>query len=273
MSFCIDTSRLVPIRSFTAAEAHYNNTAPIRGYYKDIEGVPLRSDRKNWLSMRLMKRPYGYAAQLYKTDVVQWHADGTMSLDAAWNNRSTNKFAAAHLPYGMAVSTLRGNSVLHCAQGVFPLSYGEVRLVKGTDSIGMPCWEVDTESVPPMCYPKLNLKRAAVARKQIAPLMAYLTTLEAMGPIDGDAWRALRNEAGWAVTTMYDMVTPERFGVVASRFYRIWCGNHSGGLAHRLDPKAKAKLTKLFYELTGCHDTIMLEPGTTHRLMRKYEGE
>jgi len=274
MSFCINTAPLVAIRSFAAAEAHFNNTAPIRGYDKDAEGVPLRRDRKNWRSMRLMKRPYGYAARLYHTDVVQWHADGTMRVDASYSSRSTNVFATLYLPYDMFVSSMYGKSVLRCAQGVFPLVYGEIRLTLCKDDTKMTAWRVDTASVPTMCYPKLNLKRAAAARKQLAPLMAYLTTLEAMGPLSSEAVHAMYGDHSKTyVTYAHDMVDPEKFAAVAARHYRSWFYRSTGTTANKLDSNAKVTLTKLFYEMTGCYDTILLDTGTTHPKMRKFEGE
>jgi hypothetical protein len=90
----IDTSKLVSIDSFHEAKREFESIKEIRGQNKHEVGVPLRHNRKDWHKYSLVKlNDYSYAAKLYDTDVVTWHIDGSVHINATYGSVTTASFA------------------------------------------------------------------------------------------------------------------------------------------------------------------------------------
>ncbi len=96
-NYCRATS-LPAIDSYEKAAAEWEKTKPIRGRaYTDKRplGKMRAVDR-----FAIIKRGDSYALRYHNTDVVTYHADGSITLDY-WASKSTDEFANRLLPKGV----------------------------------------------------------------------------------------------------------------------------------------------------------------------------
>lgn len=286
MAFHIDNRKFHSIRSYEQAEAVYKGTNAIRGRVKEFSGVPLRSDRRNGAYMRVIKTDAGYACRLYNTNVVLYRHDGAIDLDLTYESLSTRIFADTLSPFAIHISALRGKSLVHDKDGAYYAGRNIITLVK-TDKDGPTGsgWRVARSTIPAAGYPILNRKRAADARKRLAPFLAYLHTMRSVGAITQDAWKEMRDSAEGKVITMRftpgytthlyvrhlraeQFEDPELFPAVAAELYRNTYNYATGGYWCELVPNAEKVVRDHMYDALQCFDIKPLAVGEVHRNMQ-----
>jgi len=100
MGYGYDGYDLPCIKDYEEAKRFFENTKPIRGH--DVNTVPLESRKKTGVC--LSKRPNGdYVAQLWRTDIIAYHPDNSITFMPAYLSMSTDRFAqrlTRYTPYG-----------------------------------------------------------------------------------------------------------------------------------------------------------------------------
>ena len=289
----LQTNKFVTLSSYAEAEAHFNNTKPIRGRTKDNDGVPLRCDRRYHQSYRLLKlnnptdqtaKP-AYAARLYRTDVVTFFHDGSVMLDIGYNSTTTADFASHFLPHGFSCHLFAGKCVLSehrtkqhyvCKQKV------GLALNLTTDPLtNTKRYEVARSTVPPMYVQKVDKKRGAAARKLVKPLLDYCQTLAALGPISMETFQNMRgdnNGPRWGslvAPTLNYLTDDTNFPKLAATFYSsrsYYQGKHytPDPICVINDKRAKAEILDAAYRLTDAYYKDLLPYGKVHRKMQFY---
>lgn len=87
------------IRNYDHAKAKYENTKPIRGRSVDIR--PLEARRNDKLTIR--KVGDGYVIKMYHTDIVTYHADGSISFDP-YKSITTSQAVNRYTPYAFGAT-------------------------------------------------------------------------------------------------------------------------------------------------------------------------
>jgi hypothetical protein len=201
--FCINAYKMVSVHSFQKAEEYYNKTKPVRGCDKNLHGVPLRSDRRNWRNMYLRKvkagDDYAYACRLYRTDVVTFYRDGAIMVDTSYNSQSTNRFAeyfAPVLAYHYAgYPVIRAYTHDSTYDSGFIVCTKPITLRHSLTSLGMTTYTIDTSDTPKMVVPFRKRKEAGIVRNKLAPLVAYINTMQSLGPISIEAYKAMKYDS------------------------------------------------------------------------------
>ena len=259
MSFQLNTNSLRSVRSYEEAARYFASTKPIRGFDKDYNGVPLNTARKSSQPYWLVRRGDAYAARLYNTDVVTFKPDGGIVLDSTYNSNTTRAFADFFTPCSISVHSFGGNCVVRDAEGVFyaPIA-APVRF--------SPNHLADRSALPQMGVPYTDRKLATAARKECAPLMDYLRTMRALGPISCEAVREMKG----AHTGVYELTARNAhwltnhamFPVVVATLYR----SRYDGQTTNIIADAKVKqLNALILRAGGAIKTRPLPAGVLHR--------
>lgn len=241
------------IRSWSDAKIAFENTAPIRGEDKCLSGVPLERSRRAHRTKFLSRHtsPDGevsFRLHLYYTSVVTYHQDGRVTLDLSYTTVSTAGFANALTPPDVHVRLERGNMVVRClGTGEF-IANGTVTLRRAVGGDYVP------DGTPQRYYDKLNLSRAAQARKQIRPLLDYLHTIEALTPISREAYAGMRA----AIPSPLDVENPDHFPAIAASLLQ----HGPRGLAYIMPPDWKSAFLRRVYGQLGCYDRTPVPYGT-----------
>ena len=146
-----------PLPSYASALAHFNAVKPTRGW--DHRPLGKRSHRH---TKQIHQRPDGsIACHLWRTDVVIWHPDNSLSL-TSYQSNSTDSFAGCVLGWGNFPQAMfaQGNYV-RCGDRVYRLSQ-ETRFEQTENSWGDKIWVPVTDTVPVKHY-TINRKRAREA--------------------------------------------------------------------------------------------------------------
>lgn len=214
MAFILNTDVVEYLRAYSEARHFYETTKPIRGRDKDVDGVPLHKDRRNWHKYRLIKRGTDYSVRLYQTDVVTWHTNGDITLDWSYGSRSTSDLVNLYAPLGFGVDNkgitisvsrnrmtpkqraryeAEGNGVYHMHRRTPTfICHGKTRLVY-SKKLGH-----HTLRDTPVAYrQELSTKLTAPLRKKVEPFIQYLKTVCAMTPPESAerAWGVQEDEA------------------------------------------------------------------------------
>ena len=287
MAFSIAAHDLATIRSYDQAKTHLINTKPVR----TTGNVPLRRDRKNHGHMYIHSFYDGrIACRLYATDVVTYYPDGRVHLDTSYASQSTNAFASQFTPRAVSCYLERGQPCVHvagileatqfiCPPGgllIRPASdpHPDPLLARTTPYTVAPD---DNPALANQCERKLNLSRAAKARKPIAPLLEYAKTLAALGPMTHEAWRAMRGDGRLTHAHLYlsylipeDVTNPDRWPEIAS----LCCVNYfRNATPDRVAvdlPRLKEALTAAMYRYFSVYDYVPLGWGTLPNDIKKY---
>lgn len=271
MGFHIATHNLATIRDFAACEAYFHNTATIRGFTKEVHGVPLRRDRKNHYTSALhrLKNGESYACRLYRSDVVTFYRDGRIRVDLTYHSMSTAVFAESFMPYGLGVQS---KVLLADREGVYSGAYSPLELVRNPQG----AYAVNRDTVPTMGVRRVDRKKTKVPRDLIRPLVAYANTLIACTP-DG-----LTQEAVMAMrvtptpynphihqASLEDLTNPELWPELVSREMRTRYIPSLGETRSFIDPSFFPRLRDRAYELSGAYYMETLPVGTVHPKMEK----
>lgn len=277
----LNTRTFPVLRSYADCEAYYNETAPIRGYSKDAAGVPLRRDRKNHAVMALLRRgdtygdPYGdrYICRLYRTDVVTFHASGTIVVDATYGSLSTRDFANCFLPYGVRCTSLAGMELVSDADGTYPAGLYPLAL-RPNKMCHDGAYRVSRDTVPLMGVKKVDRKKTAAPRAAIKPLLEYARAFAAMIEADGlssearDAMKPHETYAYITMNTMDTLAAPENWTSLAANAMKSGWMHRFGGTRYRLNYEEFAKRVRdAAYTLTGAYYLEPLPVGTVHKHM------
>jgi hypothetical protein len=217
------------------------------------------------------------ACRLYATDVVVYYPDGRIHLDTSYASRSTALFADALTPYAVRTSNTRDNPHVYVVgvgefvcppEGLWLRHTMSEALAYNTQ---VACVPEDNPSLSQQCEKRLNLSRAAKARKPIAPLLAYAKTLAACGPMPHEAWRAMRGD--WRghrhdlqYLTPEDVANPENWPSLVS----LCCSSDWTGVVRVNLADLKATLTTTMYRLYDVYDYVQLEWGTLPTDIKRY---
>jgi len=270
MAYHIATHNLATTRDFASCEAYFNNTATIRGFTKEVHGVPLRRDRKNHYTSALhrLKNGEAYACRLYRSDVVTFHRDGRIVVDLTYHSMSTAVFASSFMPYSV---TVQSQVLLADREGVYSGAYSPLELVP---SQGV--YAVNRDTVPTMGVRRVDRKKTKVPRDLIQPLVDYANTLIACTP------EGLTQEAAMAMrvtptpynphihqASLEDLTSPEMWPALVSRHMRTRFLYSSGDTRSFIDPSFFQRLRDRAYELSGAYYMEPLPVGTVHPKMEK----
>lgn len=291
MAFGINVYNIRSIRSYEDAAAYFNETAPLRGMDKEQMGVSLRGSTTSSRKYTMLKKlvifkgrdeagntitEVAYACALYGTNVVTFHADHSVVVNIAYGSRSTDAFANRHLGWWPSPLVTAGERDKHHA---ITTQAGKVYF-QARDAAGIrfeavasggdcgECFNIDISTVRRMNYKKLNLKRAAAARKSIAPFVAYVKTMMALGDVSSDAVREMREGSTpplWRTPSMEHMTNPEKFARVLSAYY-IDAGWRTPGVA-RLHVNTAEMIRDHVYRVQQVYDEVELPLGQTRRGM------
>ena len=258
----INSNRLNPIRNFAEAKAYYENTSPIRGYIKDLYGVPLHKKRERHNVYRLVRKSNryeeshgeSYACRLYETDIITWHADGTVMLDVTYFSQTTREFARFYMPhYGVAIYPHEGRHVVRDDVGHYKASTKPVRLIK----VGA-VWRVDASTAKIETRPVLDKSKAAAVRKELRPFMQYVKTMRALGPIHYKTWLEMRDNVGLSNALMESMTDERKFLSVVLACYINEYHRYNDNPMCRIPDHAEARLREAAYKERGCYNEVPL---------------
>lgn len=104
-------SKLICLRNYSEALKRYEKTDPWRNA-SDPTIRPLESRRKHHVTIRKLNDG-SIACRLYRTDVVTYHPDDSITIQP-YNSNSTNSFANALLPAPLAVNFTSSAGWLIC---------------------------------------------------------------------------------------------------------------------------------------------------------------
>lgn len=132
MAFHIDTYNIPPIRNYSDAKQYWSRIKPWRGA-GDMNARPIAGRNKKHMIMR-MTNDESIAFRLHGTDVVVYHPDGTITLNA-YPSVSTDMFARSLTPSGISTSFNNGAGyLLHLERGdttmTFRMARESVRLMR-----------------------------------------------------------------------------------------------------------------------------------------------
>ena len=269
MSFSIDTYRLPRIRCFQDAEVYYNNTQAIRGQDKSSAGVPLRSDRKNWRTTSLRKlNNGGYALRLYYTDVVVYHSDGSVTLDVSYKSRSTNEFASALLPPSINACTRFDRPVVYIGNNGYGYDYylgiRPMTFIKNPETNTYALLNPEQLAVTKQV---LNRKRAKAVREMLQPLMGFVNTMRAMGPLSEDALVGVPSLIVYSSYVTEEYITnPDNFMMFLRPYYRS--ASVGGRWGARLQEHTEKAILKEAYRRFDAYDRVPLPQGKIHKTMK-----
>lgn len=185
--FGIHTHTLATIRSYEQAEAYFESRKCRRSEDKHYHGVSLHpSIHKD--HVRLIKRDDGaaYALRYHRTDVVTYHADGTVEVDVSYASQNTARFADNYLPYRLSARFTQGRC---WADEV--TSYQTLRFAPDIESR----WTLlNPEDAMQFQMRRVDRAKANAAWRdeKIVSLRQYLTTMLALAPLSeevvGGGW-------------------------------------------------------------------------------------
>lgn len=194
MAFSIDTSTMPRLDSWIKALSRWEATKPWRGA-SDTNTRPL--DRSRAQTHKTIRRVGDdIVCRLYRTDVVTYHKDDSITLSFdTWNSVSTGMFADYLTPGGLVVSGPSGQVSFTNAQGesvVVRLSLPTrfVRVGEGPHPYGehrgrVTTWKIADEStLRPFRHCTVNRKkaRAALISHKWFALRAWAKAYKALSP-------------------------------------------------------------------------------------------
>lgn len=247
MGFSISTHGMPRITNYEQAAALYARVKPIRG----TDTRPIGDRRKQHMQVVKIEglgEP-SYALRLYSTDVVIYRADGTTLINVGYASQSTALFASRMGPRGMTFR-LTNNNVLCYVQG------------KGTFASASGKFEVSAAgelmNYDTLCLRKVNLKKAAAARKRYAPCLKFLRDIAKIliPTMTTESYRELRD------------ANPLDFGVAYARacsddesqwmaLFAAYTNHYYGYSTHAtfafMDKKLASYLSNEAYDEEGCY--------------------
>ena len=207
------TYRNLPqLASYAHAKKKWDDTKAIRGRVEYAD-KPLhdRSDRVRWIG----KRGDAYAAKLYSTDVVTYHADETITLyTGGWNSKATADFMRAVAPVG---AELFDGNVWAYVNGGYYVVANSLTIKRGENGRWQP---VDPQVTQ---YYRLNKERCKALRTSFKPFLEYAAAMFKLSDSKPIGWGA--NNAGFDLAdegTYYKLYTFIRGGDITSFRKELW---------------------------------------------------
>jgi hypothetical protein len=286
MGFAFSTHNLRSLRSYADCELFFNNTDVIRGYDKDVHGVPLHKERRDPHNKSLIRRMDGvqrgsfayhptYALRLYHTDVVTYNADGSILLDLSYVSQSTAEFANCYTPnthgHRRYYTSLRnGYLILRDTKthADYIQKHSSVPILIQADGT------IDLSSVATTYAILLNKPKAHTLRKALAPMLQYIKVLRSNGfgddfplaerehivnqfattdyprwnvLIRALVWQAKLNKAPANPLDITSMLAAASEDETAALYYAVACAT-----AYRNDPKKE--IYEATYKLSGFYE-------------------
>jgi len=181
MAFHIDSFDLPPLRGYSDALNYWNRIKPWRGH-SPTDARPLASRGKHHMTIRKLN-DNSIAMTLHSTDVVTYHPDGDVSLEA-YSSVSTDMFARALTPGGITTA------FNHALGYVVALDFDgqqEMRLLRGKhvrlrkNSRGW--FAVNPDDFTPFIKKSVDRKKANAAAKEyrLDDFIAWYSAATKMG--------------------------------------------------------------------------------------------
>lgn len=207
------SNRSMPhIPSYARAKEHWDNTKAIRGRSEHADRpLNARSDRARWIG----KRGDAYAARLYRTDVVTYHPDETITLyTGGWSSKATAEFMSAVAPVR---AELFDNRVWAYVNGGYYVVADSLTIKRGENGRWQPVAPQVTQ------YYRLNKERCKALRTSFKPFLEYAEAMFKLSDSRPVTWWA--NNAGFDLAdegTYYKLYTCIRGGDITSFRKELW---------------------------------------------------
>jgi hypothetical protein len=215
--------------------------------------------------MALLKSGDTYACRLYRTNVVTFHASGTIVADLTYGSLSTRDFANCFLPLGICCTSDAGNETISDADGAY---------YAGSKAIEVRGNRVSRDTVPLMGVKRVDRKKTAAPRAAIQPLLAYAKALAAITEADGlsrearDAMKPYAPEAYLQHATMERLSNPENWpSIVSNSMQSGWMYRFGESRYHLNYERFAKQVRETAYTLTGAYYIEPLPVGTVHNHM------
>jgi len=190
MSYGIDTHNLPQIDSYARALVLWNDSKPWRGYGED-DPRPLGNSqtmrRKRHMSVHL-KNDRSVAFRLYRTDVVIYHLDRSITINT-YGSKSTQDFCDALTPDRVRVR-MTGRSAPLVSLATKKGSVGNWRCNRISDSVRVVPTEDGVWQIAPTCVtypfikPTINKERSKIATREsgLSEFIVWRNAYLAMNP-------------------------------------------------------------------------------------------
>ena len=183
MAFHIDTYDLPPLRCYGDAHAYWSRIKPWRGD-GDKNTRPIAGRKKRHMTIRMLNDE-SIAMRLWHTDVLVYHKNGDLTLDA-YGSVSTDSFARCLTPWGVDVSWNTDlGYMLHLKRGelTHTVLQRDNRITLKRDPINGEWAPLDESMLRPFTKYAVNVKKANAVLKEhrFNDFVAWLKAVKAMG--------------------------------------------------------------------------------------------
>ena len=186
------------MRDYNHYKDKYAKTLPIRGRADDVRPIGIRRyDTERITRKEYLSREVSYCATLHRTDVVEYHNNGEITLRTnGWHTTSTAEFMHTHSPFIVWKQENKLWVRMRTRAGVMCYPVGDELTVRMVDCEAMNMYE----PTKPVTIMKRVVDRAKAnaAREPLRPFLAWAKTFLTMS----DGW--IMAETRSAVETKHD---------------------------------------------------------------------